>query len=531
MSEQSSSYDGIDDEATRRAARVLRSVETAMEGLGVGQRNYRRDDDDEVLYGRCNICFEGPMRSSQATFLNCGHVFHTACLRGWKTCVVCDVDIDEETLNTLNPPSPPLEDTDENGDDGESPPSPTPSILSYLSDDRISRHMHQRLRRQPTTTCALCECDGSETNLVSQTCGHSFHEECLQALRDEGRPCPKCNTYLNEHERQQDSSSTAAASSSASVFQPQNVSNQPSSSGLSESAVDLEDSSIETAIEMSLREENAPQQQSFSCPICMEDFSENTDRIALQCTHVFHASCIRTWMEQCTQDSGQTPHCPVCKHEIDEEFQQGIENYEGQSSNPNDDQGRGSNNDDLGRYLDTQYALDEQLARELALGDAISDDEEALPSSPAPVLTNLPGNTSGAQSSESVQDLASSHECPICMTESIGSESLALECSHVFHRECLKKWIEEHPSCPVCRNPINEAFLGAIRDLSATTVTTPANEETPVQIPQPEPNNTSNTSNPSNPSNPSSPVTDLLRQARIRRAQGRLRGGNNCVVC
>lgn len=524
MSRPSSTYDGIDDEATRRAARVLSSIEDAMEGLGTVQRNYARNNDDEILEEQCNICFKGPLRISQVIFLDCGHVFHTACLSGWTKCVVCDADIGDETLKTLNSNLSTSISTPDNYGAGDSASNPTGSVSSYLSDESLSSFMQRRCERNSgrnTPTCALCQSDGSETNLISDNCGHFFHEECLQLLRDESRPCPQCNADLAQHEPQQISSPRPGASSSSSPDQHQNVANQPSSSGLSETALHIERALIDAAIGESLREDNAPQEQSLTCPVCMEDFTENTDRIALQCTHVFHASCIRTWMEESAPHSWQTPKCPVCKHDIDEEFQQGIRDHETQSSNRNNDRdnGSGNNNEDVERSNnDRQYALDELVAQAYAAQDAISDEEEESSSS-NPAIPRPQGNTSTAQSPDNEAGVENYQECPICFTNCSGSDSLALECSHVFHRECLKKWVEENPSCPVCRNPMNEAFLGAIRDFPVRTVATPPNEESSVQIPQHQPTNAS----------PS--ITNALQEARNRVDRIRQGRSNNCIIC
>ena len=44
-------------------------------------------------------------------------------------------------------------------------------------------------------------------------------------------------------------------------------------------------------------------------------------------------------------------------------------------------------------------------------------------------------------------------ECCICL-ENGSNKFLKLDCEHLFHDMCIKRWIEEHNSCPICREDI-----------------------------------------------------------------------------
>ncbi|PVU94827.1 hypothetical protein BB561_002229 [Smittium simulii] len=39
--------------------------------------------------------------------------------------------------------------------------------------------------------------------------------------------------------------------------------------------------------------------------------------------------------------------------------------------------------------------------------------------------------------------------CPICWEKL--ETAAKISCDHIFHRYCLRKWIEKHPNCPICR--------------------------------------------------------------------------------
>jgi hypothetical protein len=46
-------------------------------------------------------------------------------------------------------------------------------------------------------------------------------------------------------------------------------------------------------------------------------------------------------------------------------------------------------------------------------------------------------------------------ECSICLVAfEFGKYYVTLKCGHIFHEECVKQWVEEHRSCPVCRENV-----------------------------------------------------------------------------
>ncbi|KAJ7955482.1 RING/U-box superfamily protein [Quillaja saponaria] len=43
-------------------------------------------------------------------------------------------------------------------------------------------------------------------------------------------------------------------------------------------------------------------------------------------------------------------------------------------------------------------------------------------------------------------------ECAICIAEfEVKGEAAKLPCLHVYHRDCISKWLQRNPSCPMCR--------------------------------------------------------------------------------
>ena len=56
-----------------------------------------------------------------------------------------------------------------------------------------------------------------------------------------------------------------------------------------------------------------------------------------------------------------------------------------------------------------------------------------------------------------VVDMSFLMRCPICQDSSITEEVARLECSHLFHKNCVIKWLEvaDTKICPVCRAEVS----------------------------------------------------------------------------
>lgn len=64
----------------------------------------------------------------------------------------------------------------------------------------------------------------------------------------------------------------------------------------------------------------------------------------------------------------------------------------------------------------------------------------------------IPAAESSIESLERNTIIMDSGTCSICMEEfSYGCEALSMPCSHVFHGDCIKKWLKTSHYCPICR--------------------------------------------------------------------------------
>ncbi|KAF3904748.1 hypothetical protein ABW20_dc0101766 [Dactylellina cionopaga] len=53
------------------------------------------------------------------------------------------------------------------------------------------------------------------------------------------------------------------------------------------------------------------------------------------------------------------------------------------------------------------------------------------------------------------QEVDEGTECVICQDEyKLDEEVVKLPCKHIYHEECVKRWLETHDACPICRTPI-----------------------------------------------------------------------------
>ncbi|VVA11681.1 PREDICTED: E3 ubiquitin-ligase [Prunus dulcis] len=85
----------------------------------------------------------------------------------------------------------------------------------------------------------------------------------------------------------------------------------------------------------------------------------------------------------------------------------------------------------------------------------IMDDVRAAPRVPPAskrVVANLPVITI---TEEVLKKLGEEAECAICKENLVVNDKMQeLPCKHTFHPPCLKPWLDEHNSCPICRHEL-----------------------------------------------------------------------------
>ena len=54
------------------------------------------------------------------------------------------------------------------------------------------------------------------------------------------------------------------------------------------------------------------------------------------------------------------------------------------------------------------------------------------------------------------QNMDGQNDCRICLSDYVdGEELLVLPCLHNFHSSCVQHWLQQNPTCPMCRTGIH----------------------------------------------------------------------------
>jgi|EP00945_MAST-04E_sp_MAST-4E-sp1_P000697 DNA-directed RNA polymerase subunit RPC12/RpoP len=114
---------------------------------------------------------------------------------------------------------------------------------------------------------------------------------------------------------------------------------------------------------------------------------------------------------------------------------------------------------------DIEAVLFELRQLQLALAARGSELEEAIRRS---LIENVKPVVASEQAIDGLEKLVmekddvvkhEEHCCPICQEDwEVGSEASLLPCNHIFHCTCIKTWLLQNNSCPVCRSAIPDDF-------------------------------------------------------------------------
>ena len=59
-----------------------------------------------------------------------------------------------------------------------------------------------------------------------------------------------------------------------------------------------------------IRYKNMPNKKEHTdCPICFDDYEDNSMVLSTKCLHFFHEKCLKKW-------AAQNNSCPICRHNL-----------------------------------------------------------------------------------------------------------------------------------------------------------------------------------------------------------------------
>ena len=212
------------------------------------------------------------------------------------------------------------------------------------------------------------------------------------------------------------------------------------------------------------------------CSLCAEAFYDNQKVKIFTCKkHVFHSNCLKDYIKN-TIDNLK---CPKCNQSFNVNNNTSIDN--GMESpiflninapplNPRHYflrhnrimQGRprrnvinhfhedDSDDDDLNefRYLNLSERVRNLLQRIDEIGSHLNSLKKGLDKN---ILDNM--EISKIKDVDKLD--ADKKKCTICLEDYVnGDNSIALPCIHIFHANCIKTWLKENNSCPICKNEI-----------------------------------------------------------------------------
>ena len=176
---------------------------------------------------------------------------------------------------------------------------------------------------------------------------------------------------------------------------------------------------------------------SYQCPICKEtmNIKDKTDHLLChELQNENNNNSLRNYNDLNSNSS---------EHDSDRLNFNNVRNNINSNRNINLDLNDNRNNLRR-RSFDDEDDDDELLDDEFMDDDDYGLDEENIQAYPTSKIKDINKLTEDKK------------KCTICLEEyKNNDDSIILPCIHIFHAECIKKWMKSHKTCPICKLKIN----------------------------------------------------------------------------
>ena len=71
--------------------------------------------------------------------------------------------------------------------------------------------------------------------------------------------------------------------------------------------------------------------------------------------------------------------------------------------------------------------------------------------------TGPPGGPSAGPPGGPDDESSQVPRCSVCLCDAEDGDAMrTLPCMHVYHADCIDKWLGEHATCPICKHDVRE---------------------------------------------------------------------------
>ena len=201
------------------------------------------------------------------------------------------------------------------------------------------------------------------------------------------------------------------------------------------------------------------------CSLCKKMFLEDEKILIYSCKlHIFHKDCLKNWI----RNHIISPNCPTCSNNnnlnlnlnthnnpfvfrpsyrpsifINPRILENIDNNHNHNHSLSDDLYDNINDDFDDLHLHDNFDDEDNYDDDLLFGIKKGLNKNILDNMEISKMKNIEKLDTDKK------------KCTICLENyQNGDDTIALPCIHIFHADCIKTWLKNNITCPICKNEI-----------------------------------------------------------------------------